>query len=139
MAESTAETAPNAAELIDKYAGQLFDILQQSGPHAMDLANGLGAAGALSTILFGVVMAATAIACAVVVVKGVAAIIAANAPGVREDVFARGVIYGLFGLASLLVGSISFYHAVSSLTNIYAWAAFWRPEVFLAAKALGLI
>lgn len=127
----------NAADLIDKWAAKLTNTVEQHGPAAADLAMTLGQIGAFQTIGFGFLKAAIAVGGFIVIRK-----LALQMAKLADEGTDAG--FPLFigaGVGVVIGGIITIgmtIDATISLTNAYAWVGMFRPEVFLAAKALGL-
>lgn len=137
-------TVQNAADLIDKWAAKLVTVAEQHGPQVAELAMATGQIGAAQTIVQGGGSACIAVAAGLAIKWGCGRIVAAakaedethtGAPG---HMVAQAIIGGAIGFFSLFALVIGTLEAFSRLTNVYAWAGLWRPEIYLAAKALGL-
>ena len=120
----------NAADIIDKWAAKLVAVAEQHGPQAAELALAVGRIGALQTVGTGALLA---------VVAGAMAYAANRAALAFSDAdYCDKNGYGLLALILGIAGLFCAGGAVFHLGNFYAWAGLWRPEIYLAAKALGL-
>lgn len=127
----TDTTVQNAADLIDKWAAKLVAVAEQHGPQAAELALSVGRVGSLQTIAQGAFLIVVAGALAFAANKSAKA--AANA-----DSYSAADGYGFLTVLIGVAGIFAFGAGVFNAGNFYAWAGLWRPEVYLAAKALGL-
>lgn len=117
----------------DKYIEKLSAALVQFGPQAADLALTVGRVGAVNELVSGF----AALALAVVLLRyAVSPLFRKVRDAGYDDPLDPLYFCGSFFLsivcAALLVGS------AMSLTDIYAWVGLWKPEIYLAAKALKL-
>lgn len=132
MAEEIAQTG---AAVVDKWAERLADVMAQYGPDAATFALEVGRVGALREIAYGSAWAAVAVGAMLSTKWLVAATrrLYDNGRSGGEEIgpgILAAVFMGLTAGASIA--------ALNSLLNLYAWVGIWRPEVYLAARALGL-
>jgi hypothetical protein len=129
-------TAAEAISAIDKWAAKISEVAAQYGPQAADLAVEVGRVGAVQHLLQN----------AGLVVAGAAVIWFVSRPFARRAAYwAEENSISMYevplGLASGLSGAgglIAIIAGALDLLDPYAWVGLYRPEVFLAAKALGL-
>lgn len=133
----TATNIENGIGLLDKWADKLGEVISQYGPDAADMALELGRIGAIHVIASGVGNAVVSAGLAYVVFRLGIVVRDEN----KKDIFKQrdGVLVGGFiggaiaAVGSVLAGAV----AISQISNVYAWVGLFRPEIFLAAKALG--
>lgn len=129
------EPIANAAQLIDAWAARLGETVAKHGPDAAELALAVGRFGAARELVGGLLELAVAAAVmrwlALPLWLTGARWLEEGADGVEGLPYAgalgAGVVAGIFALIGL-----------GRVTDVYAWAGLWRPELWLAAKALGL-
>lgn len=123
--------------LLEDWGEKLADVISEYGPDAAELALALGRAGATKEVATGLILLALAVAAATLAARwGCLGMKIIREDGGAYDSGAEPLVLlggGLAGLASVLIGG----SAISYLTNVYAWAGMFRPEIWLAAKALG--
>lgn len=144
----------SAADIIDKWAAKLVAVAEQHGPQAVELALAVGRIGAAQVLASG---AASLAVCAAGSFGAFTLLKAHRAKKAIHDGYykrdypeetstreearaAEGPMF-FYGVGSGVTGLIAagaFIGAVGRLSDLYAWAGLWRPEIYLAAKALGL-
>lgn len=121
------------AQLFDKWTTKLQEVITQYGPQAADFVLEVGRlsvikelAWVIFCILFGIGLLVTLIWTVPSTLKSI-----------NED-----NLLGIFsGSYSMLAGMSGFLNVATNLDNLldpFLWVGLWRPEVYLAAKALGL-
>ena len=124
------EAIAQGAQIIDKWAEKLSVAVSQYGPDATNLAIEVGRIGALNCVVggFAALLLATGLAalCWWLWLKVARAQDEAQLGlGLLASVVSLGCFACVFG-------------ALMQLSNVYAWAGIWHPEIYLAAKALNL-
>lgn len=120
-------------QVFDKYLEKLSAALEQFGPHSAELAIAVGRIGAAERVLWGFILAALAVA----LLWGALLPLLRKLRTAQIDDDSTAVYFA----GALIAGTVCFFlfgQALSNLTDLYAWAGLWRPEVYLAAKALKL-
>lgn len=125
MAETT-EVAKAGIDLVEKYADKLTDVLAQYSGPAADLALAVGRVAAIRDIV---------IAVALIVASGIGAklciFLGKKTPEWDELAGIPCVVVGVGSAAMAFIGGVG-------LLDIFAWVGMFHPEIYLAAKALGL-
>lgn len=126
----TTDVAAKGLDMIDKWAQQLGSALKQYGPDAVDLAMAVGRVGAIRDVAIGVLFLILAVIWSSGGLWVVKKTMKAEG-GFEEASFFMSLI-GAVGFL-ILIGV-----ALNNLLDLYAWAGIFRPEIYLAAKALNL-
>lgn len=137
----------DAVDLIDKFADKLTTIIKDYGPDAMNFALEVGRIGAVKDLLNGVLMVGLGVIAVTIAVKCLSILKkeSANPTGEKRSYnenkeMHEGIcIGGGVGLVGAGLASIPLLCiGVSTIANPFLWVGLFRPEVYLAAKALGL-
>ena len=129
-------TVTNAADLADKWGQKLADIVSKHGPDAAELALAVARVGAIKTVVIGIVLvglSVTGFRVALGLYRSALGIVADGGDRYRND----EEVPRFVGAALLcVVSAFLLVPGFIQLLDVYAWAGIFRPEIFLAAKAL---
>lgn len=119
-----------SAELLDKWAQAFAKIAEQYGPRVSELALDTARVAAINSILFNLIWLLCSVGFLLVFGKRMVRF-AKDYQSSSDGMSWGGVFIPLCGATLIAVA------ALASLINPYLWVGLFRPEVFLAAKAIG--
>lgn len=129
---------------IEQMFAKLADVAERYGPHVAELGAAVGRVAAADTIVRGIVLLIISLgALGAAVYFGRRAKITYDAAQLMKEydkkIDAEGSVipWILCSVVASFAFFLVFVPSVFRLTNIYAWVGIFRPEVYLAARALG--
>lgn len=127
----TTELAKTGVDLVEKYADRIGDVLAQYSGPAGELALGFGRVGAINEILRWVCVTA---------LSGLISYLATKAliKGLKRDNGFPPNPNNMFAVFGGVTGVVLLFVSLVLFPSAYALVGIFKPEIYLAAKALNL-